>query len=83
VSGAAGAAGWSGELESELGLSAGLDFAAFLGLGPEEADAGEDSSFDVGELVAGIVFDGGSGVVDEGFGAAMDLLDVGSDLQEN
>jgi hypothetical protein len=82
VSGAAGAAGWSGELESELGLSAGLDFA-FLGPEPEEADAGEDSSFDVGELVAGIVFDGGSGVVDEGFGAAMDLLDVGSDLQEN
>lgn len=79
MSGETGSAGWSGELEADVGLSAGLDVAALLGFESGQDDGGESSSVDLADVAAGLGLDGGLGA---GFDAATDLLDVGEDLND-
>ena len=83
MSGAQGSAGWSGDLDDELGLSAGLDLAAFLGLESEQDDDEGESSVEVDDVIAGLGLDGGAGLIAAGLSAAMDLVDVGADLDED
>lgn len=80
MSGETGSAGWSGELEADVGLSAGLDVAALLGFESGQDDGGESSPVDLADVVAGLGLDGGG--LGAGFDAATDLLDVGEDLND-
>lgn len=79
MSGEPGSAGWSGELEADLGLSTGIDLSALLGF-ESDVDGDEDgSSGDVVEIAESFAFDGGAGA---GFESALELLDVGEDLND-
>jgi hypothetical protein len=80
VSEETGSAGWSGDLDAEVGLSTGLDFAALLGFESDQDDGGDSSSIDLADVVAGLGLDGGG--LGAGFGAAEDLLEVGEDLND-
>ena len=71
--------GWSGELEGDLGLSAGLDLSVLLGFGSNEDGSEDDSSVDLADVVESFAFDGGAGAA---FESAVDLLDVGEDLND-
>jgi hypothetical protein len=85
VSGEPESAAWSGELEADLGLSAGLDFSALLGFESddggedEEAVEGDGSSLDLADIAESFAFDGGA---EAGFASATELLDVGEDLND-
>lgn len=80
MSGETESVGWGGDLEAEVGLSAGLDFAALLGFESDQDEGGESSSVDLADVAAGIGLDGGG--LGAGFDAATDLLDVGEDLND-
>jgi hypothetical protein len=73
---------WSGELEADVGLSAGLDFSALLGF-ESASDHGDDeddgSSVDAIDLVDSFGVDGG---VVAGFESAIELMDVSEDLND-
>ncbi len=84
MSGEPESAEWSGELEADLGLSAGIDLSALLEFDSDERGEGEEidddgSSLDLADIAQSFASDGGA---EAGFASAMELLDVGEDLND-
>jgi hypothetical protein len=84
VSGEPESAGWTGELEADLGLSAGIDLSALLEFesdqrGEEEADDDDGSSLDLAGIAESFASNGGA---ETGFASAVEPLDVGDDLND-